>query len=260
MRLKVMTFNEADDQIMWVDKKGQVLDIINAYSPDLLGLQEVANITLKGVKEAEIYENGLAEKGYGFFFIPTQGGAKGHFYGTPIAYKKDRFKLIDSGVKWLSDTPDVEFSKYPISAYERGFLYVVLEDLESGNRFVYVNSHLDYVDAANRLQVQRILELTKDFHEKMPVFYTADWNMNPTQRGYEIMGENGFVSTLDASGAEHTGTMVPDESGYSVPIDFCFVQKRYLKEVHSYKVVNDHEYSMTASDHFAVVSDLTVSF
>lgn len=260
MRLKVMTFNEADDNPIWSDKKGQVLEIINDYAPDLLGLQEVANETLRGVKEAEIYEKALTEKGYGFFFIPTQGGAKGHFYGTPIAYRKDRFRLIESGVKWLSDTPDVAYSKYPVSAYERGFLYAILEDLETGKRLTYANAHLDYVDDANLMQVQRLLELTQAQHEVMPVIYTADWNMQPSQRGYACMGEHGFVSTMDAAKDPQTGTIVPDESGYSVPIDFCFVQKRFLKELNSYKVVNDHKYSMTASDHFAVVSDITISF
>lgn len=260
MRLKVMTFNEADDNPIWSDKKGQVLEIINDYAPDLLGLQEVANETLHGIKEAEIYETALAEKGYGFFFIPTQGGAKGHFYGTPIAYKKDRFQLLESGVKWLSDTPDVAYSKDPVSAYARGFLYVILKDLETGKSFTYVNAHLDYVDEANYLQVQRLLELTAAQHRAMPTVYTADWNMNPTQRGYAYFGEQGFVSTMDEAHDPQTGTMVPDESGYSVPIDFCFVPKRYLKELHAYKVVNDHRYSMTASDHFAVFSDMTLSF
>ncbi len=260
MRLKVMTFNEADDNPVWSDKKGQVLDIINDYSPDLLGLQEVANETLRGVKEAEIYETALAKKRYGFFFIPTQGGAKGHFYGTPIAYKKDRFQLLESDVKWLSDTPDVAYSKYPESAYARGFLYVILKDVESGKQFTYVNAHLDYVDEANLLQVKRLLELTKAQHESMPVIYTADWNMTPAQRGYAYLGEQGFVSTMDAANAPQTGTTVPDEDGHNAAIDFCFVQKRHLKEVHTYKVVNDHKYSMTASDHFAVFSDMTLSF
>ena len=61
---------------------------------------------------------------------------------NPIFYKKDRFELVESGTKWLSDTPD-RMSKYSDAKHYKGFTYAILKDRTTGAQFMYLNTHLD---------------------------------------------------------------------------------------------------------------------
>ena len=66
------------------------------------------------------------------------------------------------------------------------------------------------------------------------------------------MVENGMKATEEfLPDADKKGTMV----GSSVAIDFCFVDTKYWKGT-GYKVITDHEYSNTASDHYPVITEI----
>lgn len=236
-KYSVMTYNDGDNV---TTKADQIAAIIKAYDPDLFGLQEVQE------KHSVYYAEALGTYNYAYF---DNDGTT--FNSQPIYYKKDKFELLASGIKWISDTPNVR-SKYDISAYTRSFTYVYLKDKATKEQFLMVNTHIDYVDAANQLQVARIIELTREMYPDTPIFYIADWNMNNTQRGYAVMGEHGMKATEEfLPDANKCGTMI----GSDWAIDFCFVDTKYWKGV-DYKVVTDHEYSKTASDHYPVYTEI----
>ena len=90
-------------------------------------------------------------------------------------------------------------------------------------------------------------------YNSQPIFYRADKkNMYRTSPGYAILAENGFPATE---------TFLPDAKLYGTimggteAIDFCFVDQRYFKGV-AYKVINDHEFSETASDHYPIYTEI----
>jgi len=236
-RYSVMTYNDGDNATTKVD---QISAIIKEYEPDLFGLQEAQAIHApKYAENLEIYD---------YVYFDNDGTT---YNSQPIYYKRDKFELLASGIKWISDTPNIR-SKYDISAYTRSFTYVYLKDKETKEQFLMVNTHIDYVDAANQVQVARIIELTREMYPDTPIFYIADWNMNKTQRGYAVMVENGMKATEEfLSDADKKGTMV----GSSVAIDFCFVDTKYWKGT-GYKVITDHDYSNTASDHYPVITEI----
>ncbi len=236
-KYSVITYNDGDNV---TTKADQIVAILRDYNPDLFGLQEVQK------KHSEYYAQELGEYDYAYF---DNDGTT--YNSQPIYYKRDKFELLASGIKWISDTPNVR-SKYDISAYTRSFTYVYLKDKATKDQFLMVNTHVDYVDAANQVQVAKIIELTREMYPDTPIFYIADWNMNKTQRGYAVMGEMGMKATEEfLPDAKKDGTMV----GSTVAIDFCFVDTKYWKGT-DYKVINDHQYSETASDHYPVFTEI----
>ena len=115
-----------------------------------------------------------------------------------------------------------------------------------------VNTHIDYTAAGNPKQVRRLIELTRADYPDVAMFYIADWNMYRTSEGYTVLKENGMIATEEfLPDAKRAGTMI----GSDAAIDFCFVDQRYFKGA-AYKVINDHKYSETASDHYPVYTEI----
>lgn len=238
-KYSVITYNDGDNRTTRAD---QISKILADYSPDVFGLQETQEIHLP------VYKNNLEI--YDYVYYDNDGTT---YNSQPIFYKRDKFVLLECGIKWISDTPDKKFSKYTESAYVRSYTYALLKDKENGAQFLAVNTHIDYMPAANVKQIERLIELTKKDFSGVPVFYTGDWNMRRQSQGYKTLLEAGFVATEEmVEGAKKDGTCV---SGEDKTIDFCFVDQNTIKGV-AYHVINDHELAKTASDHYAVYTEI----
>ena len=238
-RYSVMSYNDGDNM---TTKVHRIAAIIKSCNPDLFGLQEVQLVHAPG------YAVALPE--YDYVYFDNDGTT---FNSQPIYYKRDKFELLASGIKWLSDTPNVR-SKYEESAYVRSFTYAYLKDKETNEQFLMVNSHLDYRGEANVKQVEAIVDITREMYPDTPIFYTADWNMRPTSKGYAKMNEKGCAAVEEyIPDADTSGTEVGE--GPTATIDFCFVDKKYWKGS-AYKVMRDHKYSKSASDHYALYVEI----
>ena len=234
---RVMSYNDGDNS---TTRPHQVSAIINDYSPDLIGMQEVQMIHL------HIYE--ATFPGYKTVYFDTND----HYHiGPPILYKAARFELVESGSQFLSDTPDVLFSMYEESDYTRNYIYAIFKDKLTGDKFVAVNTHLDYVESATYKQMKVLIELTRRFKD-MPIYYTGDWNTCDDTAPYKMMIDNNFIdSRLIADKREDASTC-----GDYV-IDFLFSSILYTTVEH-YRVINKHEFSDTASDHYPILIDLKI--
>ena len=238
-KYSIMSYNDGDNR---TTKADQIVAILRDCDPDIFGLQEVQE------KHSVYYAEAL--DAYSYVYFDNDGTT---YNSQPIYYKRDKFELLACGIKWISDTPNFR-SKYDISAYTRSFTYAYLKDKATKEQFLVVNSHIDYVGAANVKQVERIVELSRQMYPDTPVFYIADWNMTPTGAGYAKMIEMGCEPVESyLPDADMCGTCVGE--GRTSTIDFCFVDKRFWKGT-AYKVVRDHEYSNTASDHYPLYVEI----
>jgi len=239
-KYSVITYNDGDNS---TTKPKEIAAILKEYNPDFVGMQEVQKVHVK------VYE-GLMPGYKGVYYDHDRSA-----YGAPIFYRTDKFELLESGTQWLSDTPD-KMSSYPESDYIRSYVYAIFRDKATGREFVMINTHVDYVDAANRLQVAKLLELTKRFNQDMPVFYTGDFNVRQTGNGFKQMTNAGFIPSFKY-------IKNPDPCGSTVGstmdslIDYCFVDANRMVGT-IYEVIDDHDYSASASDHLPIYSQVAI--
>ena len=167
------------------DRKSMVLQMIRDYMPDLLGVQE-ATPQWMSIFKSELTTNGYATVGEG-----RDGGNSGEY--NAIFYKTDKFDLISSGTKWLSDTPDVKGSRAESNVLPRIMTYAVLERKSDGMRFIYVNTHLDHT--SDQVRIKQIGVLTKEIAKlpDLPVIITGDFNTSESQNPYNELISYGFI-------------------------------------------------------------------
>jgi len=244
--LTAMSFNilyKFDDK----DRLQRVVDIIEKYSPDTLGVQE-APIAWMSYLDKNISDD-YAKVGTG-----RQGGNKDEFNG--IFYKESVFELIDSGTKWLSDTPD-KVSKYEDSACYRIFTYAHLRRKSDNSEIMVVNTHLDHVGAdAKKKQANVLANFLKDYND-MPLLLTGDFNTTVGTTEYKNVLSGGVVNSIDLAETKSEGPTFTNFGTASGIIDFVFVTEDYIN-VDSYKVCGEKINGDYPSDHHPVMIQYTV--
>ena len=159
----VMTFNIFTGD-MTSKRIDRVMDAINRSLPDVMGLQEV-NSTWMSHLQSKLSSY------YGFVGTDLSDGKE----GVPILYAKDRFHLIESGCNWLTDTPDTP-SKLEGQQYPRNYTYALLEDKETGARFLLLNTHLDTAGSKIRYAEVELLMRFLQGYSNVPVVLVGDLN------------------------------------------------------------------------------------
>ena len=225
-KYSIMTYNDGDNSYQNIADR---MTIVKEYMPDIICFQETQT------PHAQRYKNSLQI--YDYVLYDNDGTT---YNSQPIFWKKDKFELVDSGIKWLSDTPDKR-SKFADSEYYRSMTYAILKDKATGEQFVVVNTHLDFAKI-NAKQTEKLLELTEGFRD-MPMLCLGDFNLRDTDKGYQNMYNECFMDS---------GRYL--EKKDPATIDFCFIDITKIVAT-DYKVISDHELSKTASDHFPVYTE-----
>ena len=151
--LTVMSFNArnsaaGDGPNGWPGRKGLFFAAIAAVDPDLLGLQEVlADQHVDAVAALDRYAlSGVAR---------DDGERQGE--RALVAYRTDRFDLLDGGDFWLSQTPDRPGLGWD-AACVRLCSWVRLQDRVAGRPLLFANTHWDHVGAAARRNAAALLK------------------------------------------------------------------------------------------------------
>ena len=246
--LSVMSFN------VWVgevteERIERVVTMIKRYSPDTFGVQEAS----------AVWMNELSEAFPDYSYVGDSRDGK----GTPgetsaVFYKKEKFNLIDGGTKWLSDTPDVEGSKYSAAAFPRVMSYALLERKADGVRFFHVNTHLDHI---NLLIMKKQAEVLMNEISKLPdhpVILTGDFNCVPRSIPYNVVVKSFENSSAVAKKVSGGSTFHGNENIDKV-IDFIFFEAKGGFEVESYKVCNEKINGKLVSDHHPIYSEYVIT-
>lgn len=99
-------------------------------------------------------------------------------------YRNDKFKLLESGTFWLSETPDAEASKSWGSACNRIASWIVVARHGADNvKTLLLSTHFDHVSNLSRSQssklvVQKVSDLSKWFNCSSAVVM-GDFNTTP---------------------------------------------------------------------------------
>ncbi len=179
MSYNVRIDNPGDGTNKWINRQERVSSIIRFHNADIFCLQETLSNQVKDIKnEFPKFE---------YYGIGSRNGENsGEF--CPIFYNKFRFKLIDKGTFWLSETPQVAGSLGKFSNLPRIVSWVKLSDLTLAKEFYVFNTHLDYSNGQSReisskLIMKKIAEMTTN----LPVFLTGDFNERPGSKPYNII-------------------------------------------------------------------------
>jgi endonuclease/exonuclease/phosphatase family metal-dependent hydrolase len=226
--------------------------MIEDQKPDIFGLQEAYDFQVRYLKE---YTKGYKCVGVG----RENGKAKGEESGEhmEIFYNKQNIKLLKWGTYWLSETPD-EPSLGWDGACKRTATWALMKDKRSGQKFYYVNTHLDHVGREAQknglaLIVSRIGEMNPN---GLPTVLTGDFNVTPddeilsdlntkmkSAREYAVKTDKG--QTFNGWGYEKENKAIDYiyYKGFSSCPVFEVIRKPYM----------DHTY---ISDHYPVKATL----
>ena len=175
--LKVMSYNirlstDKDGTNAWKYRCPATLEMIKDQNPDVFGVQEALPEQVSFLEE---WVEGYDCVGVG----RDDGKKKGEFMS--IFWNKKTVKLMKWGTFWLSETPEKPSKGWDAACY-RTATWALMKDKRTGERFYFVNTHLDHAGAEARknglkLIVERIAEINP---EGYPMVLTGDFNMKPS--------------------------------------------------------------------------------
>lgn len=269
---RVMTFNingasvdsEKPEQ-SWVNRAGTCARMIRRYSPDLIGMQEVEASNIEFCREH------LPEYDYDLGIEYDLAPYAAH---SSILWKRERFKLLQSGKIWFSRTPDVPSSDWGVP-YPMGATWVWLQETQSSAQLLHLNTHFE--DGAggeqsrlesSKLIVERMIQLAPN----IPIIATGDFNCNPWSAAYRTFMEAGFIDayraagladSIDSStfhgyrGRDYFSLQWGSEMFWRVDWILARDGAQRLQTTSSV-IVRDDESPIYPSDHYPVVSELAL--
>lgn len=228
-------------------RANRVIGSIAKYLPDTFGIQEGNDVWMSKLPAAlgDYYAYVGKSSGAG------PSGTEKNSYNT-IFYAREKFNLIESGTKWPTDTPDEE-SWLPGQQFPRTFVYALLEDKTTGQRYLHLNTHLDVSMAGDDLSEVRyrevliILNFLKRFDD-VPVILSGDMNCQLSSTELQTFLLNAFEYPADVLGVDIKTTF--EFSGDSV-IDFIFATTDSIEPV-TYLADPCIVDGYWSSDHYAV--------
>ena len=211
--LRIMTFNLLTSTKLrrshpWRLRKRGIARVFRHYEPDLVGTQE-ANLP-------QLLE--LAELLPEYDFVGEGNLARTEFSGTTrdwycaIFYRRDRVRPAeDEGdTYWLSPTPRVPGSQFPLCTRPRVATWQAFEHIASGREFLMGTTHLEALHGVARRRSARLLRdyiasKVRELGEGTPIFLTGDFNA--------VAGSNELQSLLDPLRPEAALRDAWDEAG-----------------------------------------------
>lgn len=242
-----LRMNTSSDGInAWPNRKENVKALIRFHEFDIVGVQEAFIGQLKDLMEMPEF----AYTGHG----RDDGKEAGEH--SSIVYKKDRFKLLNSGDFWLSETPDKPGKGWDATCCNRISSWAKFKDLNTKKEFFFFNVHFDHqgVEARRQSGILMVKKI-KEIAGNSTVILTGDFNSTPDTEQIKsiqtILSDSYAVTQQPPYGPEGTFNAFKFDAPMKVRIDYIFVSKNV--EVLKYGVLTDSKDQRYPSDHQPVV-------
>ncbi len=262
-KLRVMTFNlryaNPNDRVLWEERRVMQVDLIEKYSPDIVGIQE-------GLKEQVDYLMDHLPK-----YVVVGEGRKGGDDDEHMAifYKRSLLRLRQLDSFWLSKTPEIAASGPDVNPRmvtwarfsfitrpSKGELQQHPSDFRgawSTQEFYLFNTHFftgRHTVAKNnsaKLIVDRTRRIRDFGHwsKHRPIFLTGDFNSRPGGSVHKILTGDG---TSDDSSLFKDSTDTPGRR-----IDWILYRGR-VKVTH-YEAIDYNVEGRYPSDHLPIITD-----
>lgn len=193
--LRLLTFNvryenpEETGSRAWSQRVLGAVRMIRAEKPDIIGVQEA----LHG--QAADLRASLPD--YGFIGLGRDDGKKAGEYSA-LFYRTDRFVPddTDSGVFWLSATPEKPGSKTWGNQIPRIATWVRLIDRATGRGLYAFNTHWDHRNQPSREKAAILISsrIATRRHQQDPVIVLGDFNAIESNAGLKTLVSAGFTN------------------------------------------------------------------
>jgi endonuclease/exonuclease/phosphatase family metal-dependent hydrolase len=252
--MRIMSFNIRCTNVgsdSWEDRIGIVSQTMLESEADSIGVQEATPEWMNTLKET------IGDK-YAYVGVGRDDGDDEGEYSA-VFYLKDKYTVVDSGTFWLSETPDVPSRGWD-AACNRVCTWVHLENKETGEQYVHMNSHFDHVGiSARKNSVDMIIERAKQFTD-IPVVFTADMNV--------VEGSDNYNQFITSDYFDDTKYHAPDSMSYCTyhdtkpqlhkgdVIDYVMINDGF--DALTYKVVTEGIDGRFVSDHYPIYADIVI--
>lgn len=244
--MRVMTFNlrfanPEDGVNAWEFRKELVAKIILNHRPDLLGTQEGTVPQLYYLEE----------------HLPGYRPLTAHRQVDPtcqyptIFYRVERFQVEESDEFWLSKTPTVHRSSSWGSAFPRLATYGLLREQGRDISFYFINTHLDHISEAARLEGARMIRQFFSLLNR-PLILVGDFNEPPDGPVYRELtdADNPLLDTWKEVQSEQEAPTQHrfDGEARGSRIDWILMTPPF--QVRQVTIVTDNQNGRYPSDHF----------
>ncbi|QJW91224.1 endonuclease/exonuclease/phosphatase family protein [Spirosoma taeanense] len=238
--------NKGDGVNAWPNRKENVKALIRFHEFDIFGTQEALRDQLNDV--AELNE-------FAFFGAGRDDGKEAGEHSA-IFYKKDRFKIRDSGNFWLSETPDKPGKGWDATCCNRICSWARFTDLNTRKDFFFFSVHFDHQGVEARRQSGKLMvEKIKEIAKSQPVILVGDLNSTPETEQVKtiqtLLNDTHNVTEQPPYGPEGTFNSFKFEAPMDKRIDYIFVSKQF--DVLKYGVLTDAKEQRYPSDHQPVM-------
>ncbi|MFV0507232.1 MAG: fimbrillin family protein [Bacteroidales bacterium] len=273
-QLNVMTFNILWDKAtsgpkQWSYRRASLINLLDRHNPDIIGVQEAFKNQARYIStQLEGYDY----IGYGMDDGKEETEAALYQSLNPIFYNRDKFSLLDRGVFWYSNNPsepNIGFSEgSTIDVYNRMCVWAKFKETAVGGSEFYVfNTHWSTDEDSRIKGAELMLKKLEEIAGKDAVIIcVGDYNAYPGNGSYEIIAnlssDMALTETKDICSTIPSGPVFSN-SGFEVNsrtkgyhIDHVFA--RNIEGCVAYKIIADYEGDYYPSDHFPVLSILSI--
>jgi endonuclease/exonuclease/phosphatase family metal-dependent hydrolase len=187
LNLNVMSFNirrgtAKDGKNHWRFRRNRVCALLNYYRPDVLGLQEALNFQISEIR--------TMLPGYEKAGIGNLGGSK--VLHNAIFFNAARFRILEQGTFWFSDTPDIPGAKGWGNIMPRTCTWARLIEKDSAQAFYFYNVHLDHL--SQRSRKKSVFLLTRRIHARSyPDAFVLTGDFNAREKSVPIQYLKGKI-------------------------------------------------------------------
>ncbi len=238
--------NTGDKDNAWTYRKDNVKALVQFHGFDIFGTQEGYTDQLNDLLEM---------KEYSYVGVGRDDGKDAGEHSA-IFYRNDRFRILDSGNFWLSETPNIPGKGWDAKCCNRLCSWAKFQDFNSKKEFYFFNVHFDHEGAVARRESAKLM--LKQIHKiagKGIVICTGDFNAVPTDEPIQIMSkdlhDSKTICQTTPYGPDGTYNDFDYNSELTNRIDYIFVNDRV--GILKYGVLSDSKNRKFFSDHLPVM-------
>ena len=255
--MNIATFNirmdtDRDSLDAWKHRKEMVKGLVRFHNFDIVGVQEAFKHQIDGILELENYA----------YIGAGRDDGKDAGEHSAIAYRKDKFDVLENGDFWFAENPDIPGKGWDATCCNRICSWAKFKDKNTGKEFFVFNSHYDHQGKEARKNSSiLLLKKIEEIAGNAIVFCTGDFNATPDDEPIQILANDGrlkdayHISVQSPYGTEGTFNSFRLNSPMKGRIDYVWVSEGVT--VNKYGVLNDVQYGHFPSDHFPVVVNVT---